>query len=249
MASQENKPRIALVTGASRGLGKAIALKLSEGGARIAVNYMNREADAQAVADEITSKGAEAMIVKADISNSEQVKNMVKQVTDRWEKIDILVNNAGITKDSLILRMPDDTWDSVISTNLRGAFLCSKFALRSMASQGWGRIINIASLAGVIGNAGQTNYAASKGGLIAFTKSLAKELGSRNITVNAIAPGFISTDMTEKLTDEQKKTILAMVPLQRFGTTQDVAELAAFLAGDRAGYITGQIINIDGGIS
>jgi 3-oxoacyl-[acyl-carrier protein] reductase len=249
MAAQDNKPRIALVTGASRGLGKAIALKLAESGAHIAVNYISRETEAKEVADAIAAKGSEALLVKADIRDSEQVKNMVKQVTDKWDRIDILVNNAGITKDGLILRMPDETWDSVISTNLRGAFLCSKFALRSMASQGWGRIINIASLAGVLGNPGQTNYAASKGGLIAFTKSLAKELGSRNITVNAIAPGFISTDMTDKLTDEQKKAIFAMVPLQRFGTAQDVADLAAFLASDRAGYITGQVINIDGGIS
>jgi len=249
MSSQELKGKVALVTGASRGLGKAISLKLAESGARVAVNYMSREAEAKEVAAAIEGKGTEALAVQADIRNSDQVKTMVRQITEKWEKIDVLVNNAGITMDNLIMRMPDEAWDSVIGTNLRGAYLCSKFALRSMANQGWGRIINIASLAGLMGNPGQTNYAASKGGLIAFTKSLAKELGSRNITVNAIAPGFISTDMTDKLTEEQKKAILAMVPLQRFGTAGDVAELAAFLATDRAGYITGQVINIDGGIS
>jgi 3-oxoacyl-[acyl-carrier protein] reductase len=240
---------VALVTGSSRGLGKAIALKLAENGCKVAVNYMSREAEAQAVASSIIAQGAEALVVQADIRNSESVKNLVRQITEKWQKIDILVNNAGITSDQLIMRMGDEAWDSVINTNLRGAFLCTKFALRSMANQEWGRIINIASVAGLIGNAGQSNYAASKGGLIAFTKSLAKELGARNITVNAIAPGFIVTEMTDKLTEDQKKAILNMVPLQRFGTVQDVANLAAFLTSDAAGYITGQVIDIDGGIS
>ncbi len=249
MVSQELKGKVSLVTGASRGLGRAIALKLAENGCRVAVNYINREAEANDVVAAIAAMGVEAVTVQGDVCNSEQVKTMIRQITDKWEKIDILVNNAGITMDNLILRMPDDAWDRVINTNLRGAFLCTKFALRTMANQKWGRIINITSLAGVLGNIGQANYAASKGGLIAFTKSLAKELGSRNITVNAIAPGFIVTEMTDKLTEEQKKAILGMVPLQRFGTVQDVAELALFLASERAGYINGQVINIDGGIS
>jgi len=249
MPSKELNGKVALVTGSSRGLGKAIAMKLAENGAHIVINYVNREKEAGEVVAAITGMGGEAIAVKADVKDTEQVKAMVRQITEKWEKIDILVNNAGITMDNLIMRMSDDCWDTVIDTNLRGAFICTKFALRSMANQGWGRIINIASLAGLMGNVGQTNYAASKGGLIALTKSLAKELGSRNITVNAVAPGFISTEMTDKLTDEQKKAILAMVPLERFGTSHDVADLVAFLASDRAGYITAQVINIDGGIS
>jgi len=176
------------------------------------------------------------------------VKAMVEQVTDKWSKIDILVNNAGINRDTLLLRMSDDAWDDVINTNLRGAYLCTKFALRSMMRQEWGRIINIASVSGIVGNIGQSNYAASKGGLIAFTKSIAREMGSRNITVNAVAPGYIITGMTDKLPPERKEAILAMIPLQRFGQPEDVAELVAFLASDRAGYITGQAITIDGGL-
>jgi len=174
---------------------------------------------------------------------------MVQQVVDKWGKIDILVNNAGINRDTLLLRMSEEAWDDVINTNLRGAYLCTKFALRSMIRQKWGRIINIASIAGLIGNVGQTNYAASKGGLIAFTKSVARELGSRNITANAVAPGFIKTQMTENLPDEIKKSILSMSALHRFGEPEEVAELVAFLASDRAGYITGQVITIDGGVS
>jgi 3-oxoacyl-[acyl-carrier protein] reductase len=169
-------------------------------------------------------------------------------VTDKWGKIDILVNNAGINRDTLLLRMSDDAWDDVINTNLRGAYLCTKFAVRSMMRQEWGRIINISSVAGIFGNIGQSNYAASKGGLIAFTKTVAREMGSRNITVNAVAPGFIITGMTDKLPAERKEAILAMIPLRRFGQPEDVAELVAFLASERAGYITGQVITIDGGI-
>jgi 3-oxoacyl-[acyl-carrier protein] reductase len=167
---------------------------------------------------------------------------------ERWGRIDILVNNAGITSDNLLPRMSDEVWDEVINTNLRGAFLCTRFALRYMMGQSWGRIINIASLAGLVGNAGQANYSAAKGGLIAFTKSVAREVGALNITANAIAPGFIVTDMTEKLPRETKDSILARIPLKRFGTPVDVAELVAFLAGERASYITAQVIGIDGGV-
>ena len=247
----ELEGKVSLVTGASRGMGRAIALKLSRLGSKVAINYVGIEADNKADADSvvetITNHGGEAFTVEADVRDGEAVKAMVQQVTDKWGKIDILVNNAGINRDTLLLRMPDKDWDDVLDTNLRGAYLCTKFTLRSMMRQSWGRIINIASVAGIVGNAGQSNYAASKGGLIAFTKSIAREMGSRNITANAVAPGFIITGMTDKLPQERKESILAMIPLQRFGQPEDVAELVAFLASKRAGYITGQVIAIDGG--
>jgi 3-oxoacyl-[acyl-carrier protein] reductase len=173
---------------------------------------------------------------------------MTRQVVKQWDGIDILVNNAGIVRDGLLLRMPEDAWDEVLGTDLRGAYLCTKYALRSMMDRGWGRIINVASLAGLVGNAGQANYSAAKGGLIAFTRAVAREVGRRHITVNAIAPGFIETGMTDKLPPETRDAVLARVPLGRFGTAADVAELAAFLASDAAGYITAQVINIDGGV-
>ncbi len=249
----ELEGKVSLVTGASRGMGKAIALKLSSLGSKVAINYVGIEADnksdADSVVEAIIHQGGEAMPVEADVRDGDAVKAMVQEVTGRWGKIDILVNNAGITRDNLLLRMSDEAWDDVIDTNLRGAYLCTKFALRSMIRQQWGRIINIASIAGLIGNAGQTNYAASKGGLIAFTKSVAREVGSRNITANAVAPGFIKTKMTEKLPEEIKKSILSMTLLQRFGEPEEVAELVAFLASDRTSYITGQVITIDGGVS
>jgi len=247
----ELEGKVSLVTGASRGIGKAIALKLANLGSKVAVNYVAIEADnkvdADNLVDSITQTGGEAMAVEADMRESEAVKVMVEQVTDRWSKVDILVNNAGINRDTLLLRMSDDAWDDVVNTNLRGAYLCTKFALKSMMRQEWGRIISISSVTGIVGNIGQSNYAASKGGIIAFTKSVAREAGSRNITCNAVAPGFIVTGMTDKLPAERKEAILAMVPLQRFGQPEDVAELVAFLASERAGYITGQVITIDGG--
>ena len=243
--------KVALITGASRGIGKAIALKLASIGSKVAVNYVaieaSNKADADNLVESIIRLGGEAMSIEADIRDSEAVKAMVEQVTDKWSKIDILVNNAGINRDTLLLRMSDDAWDDVINTNLRGAYLCTKFALKSMMRQEWGRIISIASVVGRVGNAGQSNYAASKGGIIAFTKSIAREVGSRNITVNAVAPGFIITGMTDKLPSERKEAILAMIPLQRFGQPEDVAELVVFLASKRAGYITGQVITVDGG--
>lgn len=240
--------KVALVTGASRGLGKAVAVKLASCGARVAVNYLSSDEEAKKVSRETAGLGSQAMLCKADVSEEEAVRRMTRQIVKEWGKIDILVNNAGIVRDTLILRMSGEVWDEVMNTNLRGAYLCTKYALRPMMDQGWGRIINIASLAGLVGNAGQANYSAAKGGLIALTKSVAREAGPRNITVNAIAPGFIVTDMTNKLPQEAKDTILSRIPLGRFGLAKDVAELAAFLAGEGAGYITAQVICVDGGV-
>ena len=248
MDSGELEGKVSLVTGASRGLGRSIALKLSTLGAQVAVNYRASDEAAASLAGEIEAGGGEAMLVKADVADAGAVKAMTREIARKWGKIDILVNNAGIVKDNLLPRMPDEAWDEVLNTNLRGAYLCTKFALRYMMDQFWGRIINIASLAGLVGNVGQTNYSAAKGGLIAFTRSVAREVGSRNITANAIAPGFITTEMTDELPQEAKDAILSRIPLKRYGTPNDVAELVAFLASERAGYITAQVICIDGGV-
>jgi 3-oxoacyl-[acyl-carrier protein] reductase len=219
---------VALVTGASRGLGRAVAIKLAACGNKVAVNYLSSREEAEKVCREIEDMGGEAILCGADVADAQAVRKMTRQLVNQWGKIDILVNNAGIVRDTLLLRMPDEDWDDVMNTDLRGAYLCTKYVLRSMMEQGWGRIINIASLAGLVGNAGQTNYSAAKGGLIAFTKSVAREVGPRNITVNAIAPGFIVTEMTDKLPQEAKDAILARIPLGRFGVADDVAGLAAF---------------------
>jgi 3-oxoacyl-[acyl-carrier protein] reductase len=248
MTAKELTGRVALVTGASRGLGRAIALKLASQGAKVAVNYAASDEAATTVSKAIRSNGGTAMTVKADVTDGKAVKDMIRRVTGEWGKLDILVNNAGITRDNLLPMINEDAWDEVLNTNLRGAYLCTRFAIRSMTANTWGRIINISSLAGVIGSPGQANYSAAKGGLIAFTKSVARELGPLNITANAIAPGFIVTDMTDQLPEEYRETILARIPLKRFGKPDDVAELVAFLASERAAYITAQVIGIDGGI-
>ncbi len=246
--TKEFENKVALVTGASRGIGKGIALKLASLGTKVIVNYVHHDEEARQVLSQILALGGEAELKKADVSDSTAVKTMFNEIKSRWGKVDILVNNAGITRDTFLLRMPDNDWDAVINTNLRGTYLCTKMALRSMIEQSWGRIINITSLAGLLGNAGQSNYSAAKAGIIAFTKSVAREVGALNITVNAIAPGFILTDMTDKLPQETKDFILSRIPLKRFGTPEDVANLVAFLASEQASYITAQVIGIDGGV-
>lgn len=240
--------KTALVTGASRGIGRAIALELASKGANVVVNYAGSEQKAQEVVDEIQQLGAKAFKIQANVANEAEVKAMVKEVTSEFGSLDILVNNAGITKDNLLMRMKEEEFDTVISTNLKGVFLCTKTVARQMMKQRAGRIINVASIVGVSGNPGQANYVAAKAGVIGLTKTTAKEFASRNILVNAVAPGFIATDMTDQLTDEQKKAMLELIPLEKLGQPEDVAKVVRFLASDDANYITGQTIHIDGGM-
>jgi len=240
--------QVALVTGASRGIGRAIAIELAKAGAKVMINYAGNHAAAQEVLTIIQNNGGQAAIVQADISDMAAVEAMVKQTVDTFGRIDILVNNAGITRDNLLARMKPEDWDAVINTNLKGVFNTTKVVAKQMMKQRYGRIINMASVVGIIGNAGQANYAAAKAGVIGFTKSLAKELAARGITVNAVAPGFIDTDMTAVLPEQVKNQMLANIPLGRFGTPEDVAGAVLFLASDAAKYITGQTLNVDGGM-
>ncbi|REJ06352.1 3-oxoacyl-[acyl-carrier-protein] reductase [Halobacillus trueperi] len=240
--------QVALVTGASRGIGKAIALELAHQGAKVAVNYAGSEDKAEAVVQEIHELGGVAIKIQANVSNDEDVKRMVKTVVDEFGRLDILVNNAGITKDNLLMRMKEEEFDSVIDTNLKGVFLCTKGVTRQMMKQKYGRIINVASIVGVSGNPGQANYVAAKAGVIGMTKSNAKELAARNIQVNAVAPGYIATDMTDALTDEQREQMLALIPLKRLGEGEDVARVVRFLASKDAAYMTGQTLHVDGGM-
>ncbi len=237
----------ALVTGGGKGIGRSIALALAHEGADVVVNDIDREA-AENTSEEIKALGRESMVVLADISQSSEVEEMVKTVLQRFKRIDILINNAGITRDGLLLRMKENDWDAVMSINLKSVYLCTKAVMRTMMKQRSGRIINLASVVGVMGNAGQSNYAASKAGVIGFTKSTAKELAPRGITVNAVAPGFIATEMTEKLSDEVKQEFLNKIPLNKAGTPEDVAHVVRFLASPDSHYITGQVLHIDGGM-
>lgn len=241
--------RVALVTGGSRGIGRAIALRLANDGLAVVVNYSANSDAAAEVVDRIESAGGRAMLAKADVSDSDQVDNMFGLIAAEFGTVDVLVNNAGITRDSLLLRMSPEDFDAVIQTNLRSAFLCTKASLRGMLKARWGRIISIASVAGISGNAGQANYAASKAGMIAFAKSIAKEVGSRGITSNVVAPGYIETDMTDSLGDSVKESASAAISLGRFGQPEEVAEAVRFLASDASSYITGQVLAVDGGIT
>ncbi len=239
--------RVALVTGASQGIGRACALMLAEAGAAIVLAARNQEKLAQ-VAQEIEAKGGQAATFRMDVSNEDEVKSAVKAAIERFGKIDILVNNAGMTRDTLLLRMKRSDWDSVLQTNLSGAFFCTQAAIGSMIKQRWGRIINITSVFGQTGQAGQANYSASKAGLIGFTMAMAREVASRNITSNAVAPGYIETAMTEGLSPELKSKVNEMIPLGRAGTDNEVASAVKFLASEEAGYITGHVLKVNGGM-
>jgi 3-oxoacyl-[acyl-carrier protein] reductase len=241
--------RVAVVTGSARGIGREIALKLAENGANVVVNDIEAAAESlENVVQEIKALGRKSLAVTADVSSAADVTRMIETVINDFGKIDILVNNAGVTRDNLLMKMTDEEWDTVLSIDLKSAFLCTRAAIRHMLRQRSGRIISIASVVGMKGNAGQANYASAKAGIIGFTKSIAKEVGSRSITVNSIAPGYIQTKMTEQLSEEQRQEMLKHIPLASLGTPRDVAEAVAFLASDEARYITGHVLNVDGGM-
>ena len=241
--------KTALVTGAGRGIGKAIAVRLAAAGYFVIVNYNGSREAAEQVVEEIRSAGGEAEAMQCNVSSYSDAEQMINAIVEKHGSIDVLVNNAGITRDTLLMRMSEDDFDQVLSTNLKGAFNCTKFATKYMMKKRFGRIINISSVSGVMGNAGQANYSASKAGIIGLTKAVARELAGRNITANAIAPGFIDTDMTAVLGDNIKEKVMETIPMKHFGKPEDIAETAAFLASDGASYITGQVIAVDGGMS
>lgn len=240
--------KTAVVTGGSRGIGRAVCTELACQGANVVFCYTAGEAAARQTAAQCMEYGVQTLFVRCDVTKAEEVKNMMNRALQEFGRIDILVNNAGITRDGLLMKMREEDFDAVIDTNIKGAFLCMKEVSRTMIKQRYGRVINISSVVGLHGNVGQMNYAASKAGIIGMTKSMAKELGSRGITVNAVAPGFIKTDMTSEMTDDIREKLLLQIPAGRMGTAEDVAHAVAFLAGEAAGYITGQVLCVDGGM-
>ncbi|MBT9548808.1 MAG: 3-oxoacyl-[acyl-carrier-protein] reductase [Candidatus Sericytochromatia bacterium] len=240
--------KVALVTGSSRGIGRACVLKLAEAGARVVINYFSQLEAAREVQAQIEAAGGEALIIQADISQSDQVQAMFEQIMAHWGRLDILVNNAGITRDGLLLRMQTEDWDDVVSTNLRGLFNCTKRAAKIMLKQKSGKIVNLSSVVGQVGNEGQANYATTKAGILGFTRSVALEMASRGISVNAVAPGYIESEMTESISDAKRAELLQKIPFQRFGSCEEVAEMVLFLSSDKCRYITGQTFNIDGGM-
>ena len=243
------KPKTALITGGAKGLGRAVAMALAKEGINVIINYKSSKVEADDVAKRIQNDGGVARTIQFDVADVSQVDVKIKEVSEEVGGIDILVNNAGIIQDGLVLRMDNSSWANVIETNLSGAFFCSRAVLRKMVSNRWGRIINIGSVVGDRGNAGQVNYSASKAGLIGFTKALSKELAARNITVNIVNPGYVETETTSVLTEQQKNQWLSLIPVGRFGESEEIANLVAFLASNKASYITGQVIAIDGGLS
>jgi 3-oxoacyl-[acyl-carrier protein] reductase len=252
MEALSNKPlkeRAAVVTGASRGIGKAIALELGKRGANVIINYVSSDKAAKDVVEKINSLGSKALAVKADVSDYNQASDLINKTVEEFGKIDILVNNAGITRDTLIMMMSEEDWDDVQRINLKGTFNCSKPAIKHMMRKRYGRIINITSVAGQMGNVGQTNYSASKAGQIGFTKALAREIAPRNITVNAVAAGYVETDIWDGVPEDVREGIMGLIPMKRKGEPEEIAYAVAFLASDEAGYITGQCIGIDGGMA
>lgn len=244
----EKNRKVALITGGSRGIGKEVALKFAENGYNIVINYVSDKTDTESLKKEFESKGVEAFLIKTDVTSFEDSENMIKSAIEKFGSIDVLVNNAGITRDTLLMRMKEEDFDKVIEVNLKGTFNVTKAVVPYMMKKREGKIINLSSVVGVTGNAGQCNYSASKAGIIGFTKSLAKEVASRNILVNAVAPGFIETSMTDVLKDEIKEEIAKTIPLKRMGKAEDVANVVKFLASSDSSYVTGQVINIDGGM-
>jgi len=240
--------RVAIVTGGSRGIGRAISIALAAAGATVVVNYRGNAAAADETIAAISASGGKAIAIQADVANGDDVKRLFSEVNSAYGRLDILVNNAGITRDTLMMRMKDDDWDAVLDTNLKSQFLTTRAAISTMVRARYGRIINITSVVGLMGNAGQANYAAAKAGIIGFTKSVAREIGSRSITVNAVAPGFIDTELTAVLNDEMREALKKQIPLGRLGSPEDVAGVVTFLASDQAAYITGQTFNCDGGM-
>ena len=249
MAKSDIEGRFALVTGASKGIGRAVALRLGEQGVSVAVNYNSSPNEADLTVKCLLELGVDAFPVQADVSDLDQVSRMIGEVNERFERIDILVNNAGIISDSLLVRMSDEAWDKVIATNLNGMFYCTRAVVRQMIRRRWGRIINIGSVVGIRGNIGQANYSASKAGMIGFTKALAKEVATRGITVNTVTPGYISTDTVDVLPQATKDRIMTWIPQGHFGEVDDVAHLVAFMASQKAKYMTGQIVSVDGGMA